>query len=131
MWLAKRYPSNLISVFLTEFRYFSYQVATLLSSRGWVDTVPDPIFPEKFLGYSWESNPGSLGWQSDVLITIPTGTMRYYSKINSIREIFLGYVSKKSSLYRSGVPKLFHYFGHLGAHRAFTRTHNFFHNLYW
>ena len=43
LWLAKRYPSILISVFLTEFRYFSYQAATQLSSRGWVDPVPDPI----------------------------------------------------------------------------------------
>ena len=41
--LAKRYPSTLISVFLTGFRYFSYQVATQLASRGWVDYVPDPI----------------------------------------------------------------------------------------
>ena len=50
--LAKRYPSTLISVFLTGFRYFSYQVAPQLSSRGWVDPVVDPILPEKFLGYS-------------------------------------------------------------------------------
>ena len=58
------YPSTLISVFLTGFRYFSYQVATQLSSRGWVDSVPDPILPEKILGYSRESNPGLLGQQS-------------------------------------------------------------------
>ena len=44
------YPSTLISVFLTGFRYFSYQVTTQLSSRGWVDPVPDPILPGKFLG---------------------------------------------------------------------------------
>ena len=56
---------------LTGFRYFSYQVDTQLSSRGWVDPVSDPILPEKFLGYSRESNPGLLGWQSDVLTTIP------------------------------------------------------------
>ena len=37
LWLAKRYPSTLISVFLTGFRYFSYQAATQLASRGWVD----------------------------------------------------------------------------------------------
>ena len=65
------YLSTLISVFLTGFRYFSYQVATQLSSRGWVDPVPDPKLPEKFLGYSRESNSGPLGWQSDVLTTIP------------------------------------------------------------
>ena len=60
--LAKRYPSTLISVFLTGFRYFSYQVATQLASRRWVDPVPDPILLENFLGYNWESNPGPLGW---------------------------------------------------------------------
>ena len=36
-----------------------------------MDPVPDPILPEKFLWYSRESNPGSLGWQSDVLTTLP------------------------------------------------------------
>ena len=67
LWLTERYPSTLISDFLTEFHYFSYQVATQLASRGWVDPVPDPILLEKFLGYSRESNPGPLGWQSDLL----------------------------------------------------------------
>ena len=71
LWLAKRYPSTIISVFLTGFRHFSYQSATQLASRGWVDPVPDPIVLAKFLGYSQESNPGPLGWQSDVLTTIP------------------------------------------------------------
>ena len=42
-------PQSLNSVYLTGFRYFSYQVATQLSLRGWVDPVPDPILPEKFL----------------------------------------------------------------------------------
>ena len=69
LWLAKLYPRTLVSVFLTGFRYFSYQVA----SRGWVDPVPDPILPEKFLGYGRESNPVPLGYQSDVLITIQPG----------------------------------------------------------
>ena len=41
--------------------YLSYQEATQLSSRGWVDPVPDPTLPEKFLGYSRESNSGPLG----------------------------------------------------------------------
>ena len=71
LWLAKRYPSTLISVFLTGFRYFSCQAATQLASRGWVDPVPDAILLEKFLGYGRESNPGPLGWQSDMLTTIP------------------------------------------------------------
>ena len=33
--------------------------------------VPDPILPEKFLGYSREWNQRPLGQQSDVLTTIP------------------------------------------------------------
>ena len=32
-----------------------------LSSRGRVDIVPEPILPEKFLGYSRESDPGPFG----------------------------------------------------------------------
>ena len=63
LWLAKRYPSTLISVFLTGFLYFSYQAATQLASRGWVDPIPDPILLEKFLGSSRESNPGPLGFE--------------------------------------------------------------------
>ena len=61
----------LLPIFLTGFHYLSYQVTTQLSSRGWVDPVPDPILPENFLGYRRESSPGPLGWQSDVLTTIP------------------------------------------------------------
>ena len=57
--LAKRYPSTLISVFVIGFRYFSYQVSNQLSSRGWGDPVPDAILPEKILGYSRDSNPGT------------------------------------------------------------------------
>ena len=82
--VSKRYPSTLISVFLTGFRYFSYQAATQLASRGWVDPVPDPILLEKFLGYSRESNPGPLGWQSDVLTT--TYTAQVVSAIVGRRE---------------------------------------------
>ena len=59
LWLAKRYPLPLISDFLTGFRYFSYQVAAQLASRGWVDPVPDPTLPEKFLGYSRDLLDGS------------------------------------------------------------------------
>ena len=71
LWLGKHYPSTLISDSLTGFRYFSYQVATQFSSEDWVDPVTDPILPEKFLGYSRESNPGPLGCQTDLLTTIP------------------------------------------------------------
>ena len=77
LWLAKRYPSTLISVFLTKFRYFSYKVATQLPSRGWVNPVPDPLLPETFPGYSWESNPVPLGWRPDVLAAIPNRRSLY------------------------------------------------------
>ena len=65
-WLAKRLSLNLNFGFLNRISLLLYQVATQLTSRGWVDPVL-----EKFLGYSRESNPGPLGWQSDVLTTIP------------------------------------------------------------
>ena len=71
VWLAKRLSLNLNFSFLNRILLLLNQVATQLSSQGWVDPVPDPILPEKFLEYSWESNPGPLGWQSDVLTTIP------------------------------------------------------------
>ena len=79
LWLAKSYPSTLISVFLTRFLYFSYQIATQMASRGWVDPVPDPILPENFLGYSRESNTGSLGRQTDVLTTMPNRRSHFMS----------------------------------------------------
>ena len=69
--LAKRLSLNLNFSFLNRISLLLIQVATQLSSRGWVNSVPDPILPEKFLAYSQESNTGPLGWQSDVLTTIP------------------------------------------------------------
>ena len=42
-----------------------------MSLRGWVDPIPDPIFPEKFIGYSQESNSEPLGGESDMLTTKP------------------------------------------------------------
>ena len=36
-----------------------------------MDPIPDLILPEKFLGYSRESNLEPFGWQSDVLTTLP------------------------------------------------------------
>ena len=35
------------------------------------ELVPGRILPEKFVGYSQKLNPGPLGWQSDMLTTIP------------------------------------------------------------
>ena len=45
--------------------YFSYQVAAQLTSRGWVDPIPEPILAEKILENSQKSNPGHLGSRSD------------------------------------------------------------------
>ena len=66
LWLSKCYPSTLISVFLTGFwlLLISSSYPFVLTRLG--GPLPDPILPEKFLGYSRESNPGQLGWQSDV-----------------------------------------------------------------
>ena len=71
LWLAKRLSLNLNFSFLNQISLLLIQVATQLSSQVWVDPIPDPILPEKFLGCSRESNPGPLGWQSNVLTTIP------------------------------------------------------------
>ena len=49
-----------------------------------MNPVPDPILLEKFLGYSRESNPGPLRWQSDVLST----------NINIIKQLFQNYEFK-------------------------------------
>ena len=70
LWLAKRLSLNVNSSFLHR-GYLLYQEATRLSSRGWMDPVSDPILPERCIGYSRESNPESLGWELDVLTTIP------------------------------------------------------------
>ena len=71
LWLAKHFSLNLYFSFLNWISLLLIQVATQLSLRGWVNPVPDPTLPEKFLGYSRESNLGPFGWQSDVLTTIP------------------------------------------------------------
>ena len=85
LWLAKRLSLNLNSSFLNRISLLLIQIATQLSSRGWVDPVPDPILPEKFLGYSRESNPEPLGWQSDVPTTIPNTLL--FKKIGLSTEI--------------------------------------------
>jgi hypothetical protein len=41
------YLRPLISVFLDRSRYFYIQVAHQLSSRGWVDPIPDPLLLRK------------------------------------------------------------------------------------
>ena len=80
----------------------SYQVTTQLSSRDWVDPIPDPILPgysrelnpgpigwsphvpdPTLPGYSRESNPGPLGRQSDVLTSIPNRRSAYEDPLSS------------------------------------------------
>ena len=63
LWLAKCLFLNLNFSFINWISLLLVQVATQLSTQGWVDPVPDPILAEKILGYSRESNPGPLGWQ--------------------------------------------------------------------
>jgi hypothetical protein len=46
-WSAQRIPTAVNLGFLDRSRYFSIQVATQLSSRGWVDPVPDPLLLRK------------------------------------------------------------------------------------
>jgi hypothetical protein len=46
-WSAQRIPPLVSLDFLDRSRYFFLQVAPQLSSRGWVDTVPDPLLLRK------------------------------------------------------------------------------------
>jgi hypothetical protein len=46
-WSAQRIPTVIILGFLDRSRYFSFQVAPQLSSRGWVDPVTDPLLLRK------------------------------------------------------------------------------------
>jgi hypothetical protein len=46
-WSAQRIPMAVNLSFLDQSHYFSIQVAPQLSSRGWVDPVPDPLFLRK------------------------------------------------------------------------------------
>ena len=75
LWLAKRLSLNLNFSFLNRISVLLIQIATQLSSRGWVDPVPDPTLPEKFQGYSRESNPGSLGYTSYLLLLFTIWTL--------------------------------------------------------
>jgi hypothetical protein len=46
-WSAQRIPTVINLGFLDRSRYFFFQVAPQLSSRGWVDPVPDPLLLRK------------------------------------------------------------------------------------
>jgi hypothetical protein len=63
---AQRIPAVVILNFLDRSRYFFFQVAPQLSSRGWVDPVPDPAASQNI----WkrrESNPGPLYLKPETL----------------------------------------------------------------
>jgi hypothetical protein len=46
-WSAQRIPTAVNIGFLDRNHYFSIQIAPQLSSRGWVNPVPDPLFLRK------------------------------------------------------------------------------------
>ena len=46
-WSAQRVPTAVNLCFLDRSRYFFIQVAPQLTSRGWVDPVPDPLLLKK------------------------------------------------------------------------------------
>jgi hypothetical protein len=46
-WSARLVPTAVNLGFLDRSRYFFFQVAPHLSSRGWVDPVPDPLLLRK------------------------------------------------------------------------------------
>jgi hypothetical protein len=46
-WSAQQIPTAVNLCILERSRYFSIQLAPQLSSRGWVDPVPDPLHPRK------------------------------------------------------------------------------------
>jgi hypothetical protein len=47
VWSAERIPTAVNFSFLDRSRYFCIQIAPQLSSRGWVDPVPDPLLLKK------------------------------------------------------------------------------------
>ena len=53
---------NLHFSFLDEILLVLISSSLFIFSQGWVNPNPDPIHPEKFPGYSQESNPRSLRW---------------------------------------------------------------------
>ena len=103
LWLSKRLSLNLNFSFLHRISLLLIQVATQLSSRGWVDPVPDFILPEKFLWYSRESNPGPIGWQSDLLTTIPNGIHNKNITLNSIPPTITCYVQSLMCIFSGSI----------------------------
>ena len=72
LWLAKRLSLNLNFSFLNRISLLlissSYPIVLTRLGGPRFQTLS---FQKKILGYSRESNSGPLGWQSDVLTTIP------------------------------------------------------------
>jgi hypothetical protein len=59
-------PNYLILGFLDRSRYFFFQVAPQLYSRGWVDPVPDPLLLRKYgSAGNWTRTSGSVTRNSD------------------------------------------------------------------
>ena len=81
------YPSTLIC-FLNRISVLFIQVATQLSSRGWVGPVQDPILPEKFVGQpgiepgtSWMAVRRANHYTKQAVTSnIHRPTQKYYSK---------------------------------------------------
>jgi hypothetical protein len=64
--LSAAYPYGRTLDFLDQSRYFFFQVAPQLNSRGWVDSVPYPLLLRKFGGVgNRTSTSGSVARNSD------------------------------------------------------------------
>ena len=73
LWLAKRLSLNIIICFLNRISLIliSSSYPIVLTRLDGPRSRPYSLLPEKFPGYSRELNPGPLGWQSNVITTIP------------------------------------------------------------
>jgi hypothetical protein len=69
-------PHCRIVGFLDRSRYFFFQVAPQLYSRGWVDPVPDPLLLRKSGSAGFE--PGPLDLKPGTLTTRPQRRSYYY-----------------------------------------------------
>ena len=64
--------------------------------------VPDPTLPEKFLGYSRESNQGPLRWQSEVLTTIANRRLyNFFFNYNNASGKMLLSEHKKANMFKT------------------------------
>jgi hypothetical protein len=87
------YPYGRILGFLDRSRYFFYQVAPQLYSRGWVDPVPDTLL--FFILVVPESNPGLRICSQELWSLDHRGgpcTPYQYNNNHQIREVITVYV---------------------------------------